>query len=228
MSASQGRFLGRGNTAGRPGGRHGYHQRNTGKSSLQQAQSTQNPLVTNNRFSSLTKDTDLMETEVLNLSQAQLEDFKEDLPADISKNKPTGNARMMDISTVEDALDMSVTLNNSTTVTPTSSINPYHRSTCGVNLQTPAQRPNRAEETKEELEIPRRPGGVEETKEEWETLEIPGPPTPTGANWQYFTRLDVILQVSAMGDSATAASRALSDLLQGVFNGTKTKFEIFP
>ena len=110
MSASQGRFLGRGNTAGRPGGRHLNCNTNTGRSSLQQAQSIHNSVGTNkNRFSSLVKDTDLTETEVFGLAQAQLEEeFKEDLLGDILEIQPTGNSRMMDISTAVDAQDMSV------------------------------------------------------------------------------------------------------------------------
>ena len=106
---------------------------------------------TNNRFSSLAEDTDLMETEAFGLSQAQLkEEFKDNLPANILENKPSGNFGMMDISTAEDAQDISVSLlNNSMTVTPTSSTNPYYRSTCSGDQQTLAQCLNRAEDTKE-------------------------------------------------------------------------------
>ena len=215
MSASQGRFAGRGNTAGRPGGRHSYRNITAARTSLQQAQDMQNSFDSNNRFSCLAEGIeDRMDTGLLDLSQAQLEEaFKDDLPGDILEIEPTGINRM-DITATTDAQDMSgLVVNNSMTVTPTSTRNPYLSNTSRVR-----QQPTSVE----------RPGGVEEAKVEMEPMEIPGLPTPTGSHWKHFTRLDVILQVSPVGDSATAVSRALSEMLQGVFNGTKTKFEIFP
>ena len=205
---------------------------NTGRSSLQQALGVQNSLSSNNRFASLAETTeDLMEMEDPGLSQAVIEAaFQEDLPVDISAIQPpetpaTGGSRM-DISTVADAtMNMSVaTLDNSTnvtpsiTVTPTSTTNPYFQRTRQSSVGV--------EETKESA-TPRQTGRTTESTEA-EPMEIPGPPTPTGTQWPYYTRMDIILQVSQIGDSPTATSRALSELLQGVFNGTKTRFEIFP
>ena len=81
----------------------------------------QNSFDPNNRFSCFEEETeDRMDTGLLDLSQAQLEEeFKDDLPGDISEIEPTGTNRM-DITATTDAQDMSgLVLNNSMTVTPT-------------------------------------------------------------------------------------------------------------
>ena len=172
-----------------------------------------------------------MESEVLDFSQAELEEaFHDDLSVDISGIQEAGTSRM-DISGAEvDTMNMSfVTQNSPTIVTPKPTVNPYLKwPPRSDQQQTNSQRPEGVEETKEELVTLSRTGRVEETKEEMAPLEIPGPPTPAGSKWQHFTRIDVILQVSPIGDSATASSRAVSEMLLGVFNGTKTKFEVFP
>ena len=155
MSASQGRFAGRGNTAGRPGGRHSYRNITAARTSLQQAQDMQNSFDSNNRFSCLAEGIeDRMDTGLLDLSQAQLEEaFKDDLPGDISEIEPTGINRM-DITATTDAQDMSgLVVNNSMTVTPTSTANPYLSNTRRVRQQqTPKYLTAGVEENKEESE----------------------------------------------------------------------------
>ena len=125
----------------------------------------------------------------------------------------------MDISTAAtDAQDMSVVvLDNSKTVTPTATANPYFPSTHrSSKQQTPLQGTEGAEETTEELETPQRPGRVKETKVEMEPMKIPGPQTPTATHWKHFTRLDVILQVSPVGDSNGIVQSSKRDVTRGV------------
>ena len=171
----------------------------------------------------------------MDITQAEIEDaFQEDLPVDISEIH-AGDTSRMDMSAF---LDNSVTdmgVAPGVTVTPKAT-NPYYRNTGQAAKESKV-------DTTESTESHQAPGicsgSVEESKVEIETevyeeepLEIPGPPTPrtgSGTRWKYYTRMDVILQVAQADDSATATSRALSALLQGVFESQyKTPFELFP
>ena len=224
MSNSQGRFAGRTGLSGRAGARLSYRTMTMGRSSLQQAQMENNSSISSNRFSALGEEAEM------DITQEEIEEaFQEDLPADISEIR-AGNTSRLDMSM--SILDNSVTdtegaSGNMVTPKPT---NPYYRNTGRVDEARKADKDSTGP-------LGPRPGGVEEFKVEMESeadeelLEIPGPPTPSsgsGTRWKHYTRIDVILQVSAAEDSATATSRALSALLQGVFENHKTPFEMFP
>ena len=220
MSNSQGRFAGRTGPAGRPGARNSHLAMIMGRSSLQRARMEQNSSGSSNRFATLGDvEMDITQEEIT-------EAFQEDLPADISEIR-AGNTSRLDMSM--SLLDNSVTDTEGAPgimVTPKPT-NPYYRKTGQA-----------AGETKEDMDLTvflgPRPGRVEESKVEMETeeegeepVEIPGPPPPmpssgSGTRWKHYMRIDVILQVSPAEDSATATSRALSALLQGVFESHKT------